>query len=141
MPYRGFEDLDVWKRSKKLAVDIYAAFRSSNDWGLKNQITRSAVSVLSNIAEGHERGTTKEFIRFLYIAKGSTAELRTQLSIASEVGEINAETVTRLIDEARQINAMLQSLIRSTETRAGEEAAGYELLDFVSEARKLATEN
>jgi four helix bundle protein len=112
----------------QLAIDIYAAFKSSQDWGLRNQITRSAVSVPSNIAEGHERGSTKEFTRFLYIAKGSTAELRTQLEIAQRVGELDHKAAVRLLDEAKQINAMLQALITSTASTVGEKRAHYEVV-------------
>ncbi|MEJ2685452.1 MAG: four helix bundle protein [Candidatus Sulfobium sp.] len=79
---KRFEDLEVWKSSYKLAVEIYKRFSNCKDYGLKDQITRSSVSVPSNIAEGFERNSNKEFIRYLYIAKGSCGELRTQLHIA-----------------------------------------------------------
>ena len=67
MPYTSFEDLDVWKRACRLATSVYEALRNCRDYGLKDQMTRAAVSVPSNIAEGHERGTTKEFVRYLRI--------------------------------------------------------------------------
>lgn len=82
MPYHSFEDLKVWKTACNLAVTIYDSFKTCRDYGLKDQITRSAVSVASNIAEGAERDSGPDFIRFLNIAKGSAAELRTQLYIA-----------------------------------------------------------
>lgn len=113
MPYSSFEDLDVWKRSCRLAISVYEGMRGSRDYGLKDQMTRSAVSVASNIAEGHERGTVPEFVRFLNIAKGSCAELRTQLYIAKRIDGIDAEAAAEMIDECRQIGAMLQGLIRS----------------------------
>ena len=81
----SFEQLDVWKRSCQLSIKVYNIFAKIKDNGLYNQITRAAVSVPSNIAEGSERQTTKEFIQFLYIAKGSVAELRTQLYIAGKL--------------------------------------------------------
>ena len=79
MGHKSFEDLEVWKRSSRLAVEIYSALRDCRDFSLKDQMTRAAVSIPSNIAEGAERYSDKEFARFLYIARGSSAELRTQL--------------------------------------------------------------
>ncbi len=81
----GFRQLNVWQRSKKLAVEIYRLTqteRFSRDFGLRDQIRRAAVSIPSNAAEGDERGTNREAVRFFYIAKGSLAELETQLEIA-----------------------------------------------------------
>ncbi len=72
-----FEDLDVWKRSARLLAEIYKHFASCKDVGSKDQITRSSFSVPSNIAEGYERYSNKDTIRFLYYSKGSSAELRT----------------------------------------------------------------
>ena len=84
MSYNSFEDLVVWKRACRLAVELYGLLENCTDYGLKNQMTRAAVSIASNIAEGVERNTPKEFQRFLNIAKGSAAELRTQVYIAGE---------------------------------------------------------
>jgi four helix bundle protein len=91
MAYHSFENLDVWKRSTRLAVDVYRALQGCRDLALKDQMTRAAVSIASNIAEGAERDSRPELIRFLNIAKGSAAELRTQTYIAIEVGVINGE--------------------------------------------------
>jgi len=85
----NFEELKVWRKSKDLAVAIFRIFADSKDFGFKDQITRSALSVPSNIAEGFERESNKELIRFLYIAKGSCGELRTQIIIAKEIGYIS----------------------------------------------------
>jgi four helix bundle protein len=75
----AFEQMDVWKRSCRLCVAIYRAFGSCREYGFKDQIGRAALSVPSNIAEGYERSSSKEFARFLKIAKGSCGELRSQL--------------------------------------------------------------
>lgn len=72
-----FEDLDVWKEGVRLSVDIYQILKDCRDYGFKDQVQRSVVSIPSNISEGFERKGNKEFIQFLYIAKGSCAELRT----------------------------------------------------------------
>lgn len=118
--YQSFESLEVWKRASRLAVSIYRALKDSRDYGLKDQMTRAAVSVPSNIAEGYERGTNPEFIRFLNIAKGSAAELRTQLFIAKEIGVISAEEMAELVEETRAISGMLRNLAKSRAARVGD---------------------
>ena len=111
MAYSSFEDLDVWKRSCQLAVRIYELLKDCRDFGLKDQMTRSAVSIPSNIAEGSERGSNADFIRFLHIAKGSAAELRTQIYIANRVGLFSTDTQNELVSELKQVSSMLQGLI------------------------------
>ena len=81
----GFKDLSVWQKSRDLAVNMYKLTNKGpfkHDFGLRDQVRRAAVSIASNIAEGDERDTNKEAIRFFYISKGSLAELRTQMEIA-----------------------------------------------------------
>lgn len=117
MAYRSFEDLEVWKRACRLAVRVYETLQECRDWGLRDQMTRAAVSIASNIAEGAERDSTPEYIRFLHIAKGSAAELRTQLYIAQRVGLIDQTTQTELTQECKEIAAMLQSTARTLKTR------------------------
>lgn len=113
MPYHSFEDLKVWKTACNLAVTIYDSFKTCHDYGLKDQITRSAVSVASNIAEGAERDSGPDFIRFLNIAKGSAAELRTQLYIAERTGQLHPTQSQKLVAEAKHISAMLHKLVQS----------------------------
>ena len=96
MGKKGFKDLVVWQKAKDLAVQIYRLSENGalgRDFGLRDQIRRSAVSVASNLAEGDERGTDKEAIRYFYIAKGSLAELRTQVQIACEAGHLKKSTL------------------------------------------------
>ncbi|MCC6690003.1 MAG: four helix bundle protein [Bacteroidia bacterium] len=88
------EDLKAWFESKLLAVNIYKITSSDKwmrDYNLRDQIRRASVSVPSNIAEGYGRSSNKEFIRFLYISKGSLYELKTQLLIANEIGYISTQ--------------------------------------------------
>jgi four helix bundle protein len=118
MAYHSFEDLEVWKRSCRLTVRVYEMFKNSKEYVLRDQMTRSALSIPSNIAEGAERSSSLEFIRFLNIAKGSAAELRTQLYIASEVGAIHVAERNELKNELIEISSMLQSLIRSLKCKA-----------------------
>src|SRR6056297_2169956 len=112
MSIEKFEDLDVWKESMRLAIKIYGNLANCKSYGLKNQIQRSAVSIPSNIAEGYDRGTNKEYINFLHIAKGSCAELRTQLYIAKEVDILPKKTCNNFIDSTKKISAMLYNLIQ-----------------------------
>ena len=116
MTYQSFEDLEVWKRACRIAVRVYEILKDCRDFALRDQMTRSAVSIASNIAEGAERNSPAEYIRFLHIAKGSAAELRTQLYIAQRIGLVDQTTQTELTDELKQISAMLQGLIRSLKT-------------------------
>ena len=113
MGFKRFEEIEVWKRGCRLAVDLYRLTEKGafeRDWGLRDQIRRAAVSIPSNIAEGYERDTDAEFNRFVMIAKGSCGELRTQLYIAEAIGHIEKQTVTKLIDECTEISKKLASL-------------------------------
>jgi len=94
-------------------LNIYEALKETKDYSLKNQMERSAVSVPSKIAEGQERDTVPDFRRFLRIAKGSNAELRTQLYLATKLELITTEQSNKLINESKQISKMLQGLINS----------------------------
>ena len=113
MAYQSFEELDVWKRACKLAVDVYVVLKDSREFGLKDQMNRSAVSIPSNIAEGAERDSKKEFVRFLNIAKGSSGELRTQLYISQKIGILTPKLTSPLIKETKEISCMIQGLIKS----------------------------
>lgn len=113
MAYGSFEDLEVWKKGCRLAVRMYEVLRGCRDYGLKDQMTRAAVSVSSNIAEGAERGSPREFARFIHIAKGSAAELRTQVYIARQIGILDEKVQKELIEELKIISAMLHKLITS----------------------------
>lgn len=104
-----FEDLNIWKDGIELSVEIYSLFKNSKDYGLRDQIQRASVSVPSNIAEGFDRLSNNEFIRFLKIAKGSCAEVRTQLIIAQRIEEIelNEELLNRTILLSKRIQSMI----------------------------------
>ncbi len=112
MSVQRFEDLVVWQKAKSISVAIYRVFRDCKDFGFKDQVTRSSLSIPSNIAEGYERGSNKEFVRFLFIAKGSCGELRTQILIAAEVDLVPKDKANMLVEEAKEISYMLSSLIK-----------------------------
>lgn len=108
-----FEDLDVWKRAARLSADIYIKLRDLRDFTFKEQITRSGLSIPSNIAEGHERESNKEALTFLSYAKASCGELRTQIYIGMEIGYIDKNTGKTWLSETREISAMLVGLLRA----------------------------
>ena len=117
MAYQSFEDLEVWKRACRQAVNVFRALEDSRKYSLKDQMERSALSVPSNIAEGQERDSEGDFVRFLRIAKGSNGELRTQAYIATELGLLDKHLTRELIAESKEISSMLQGLIRSIQAR------------------------
>jgi four helix bundle protein len=108
-----FEDLEVWKRSARLSADIYKELRELKDYGFRDQISRSGLSVPSNIAEGMERESDKDCVKFLSYAKGSCGELRTQIYIGMDIGYISADLGRRWIQETREISAMLMGLMKT----------------------------
>lgn len=106
-----FEDLDIWKRSARLAAELYKYF--ANDYGFKDQTTRSGLSIPSNIAEGAERNSKKDFIRFLQYSKGSCGEQRTQIYIGIDINYIPQEQGNKWIKETQELSAMIVGLINS----------------------------
>lgn len=108
----SFEDLDVWKRSARLSVTLYQQTKDLRDFGFRDQLTRSGLSIPSNIAEGFERDSDPEIARFLTIAKGSAGELRTQILIGIEAGFLDRTDGLQWADEAQQLSRMLAALIK-----------------------------
>lgn len=107
-----FEDLDVWKRSARLSADLLKVLHGIRDYNFRDQITRAGLSIPSNIAEGHDRGSIKDTIRFLNIAKGSCREVRTQIYIGLDIGYIDHSIGKDWVSETRLISNQLGSLIR-----------------------------
>jgi len=116
----GLENVQVWQRGIALVRELYRvsrAFPNDERFGLTAQIRRAAVSVPSNIAEGHARFTTREYIRFVSNAQGSLAEVKTQLHIAVELGYTAAADAGPVFTEIEEISRMLNSLRRSLHER------------------------
>ncbi|MBS0663421.1 MAG: four helix bundle protein, partial [Verrucomicrobia bacterium] len=113
----GFEDLIVWQQAIELAADVYAHSEPQRDFTLKNQIQRAAISISSNIAEGYERGSNREFIQFLYYAKGSCGEVRSQTQLARRVKLIPDASAERIIAASRELSAKLGAYIHTRSTR------------------------
>ena len=112
--FRKIEDIGAWQKARALTRDIYSASNTglfARDFGLRDQIRRASVSIMSNIAEGFERGGAKEFAHFLVMAKGSTGELRAQLHVALDQNYIDKEEFDRLTSSANETARMINGLI------------------------------
>ena len=108
----SFEDLELWERSARLSAEIYRELQNLKDFGFRDQITRSGLSIPSNIAEGFERKSHKEFV-FLNYSRGSCGELRTQMHIGREIGYISAAAGRAWLAETKEISAMITALIKT----------------------------
>jgi len=112
----SYRDLKMWQLGVDLALEVYRVsgdFPISEQYGLTSQLRRAAVSIASNIAEGHARKTQRELHRFLNIAKGSLAELETQLIIASELGFVDKQRIEKVLTMTDQESRMLSGLMRT----------------------------
>ena len=115
MKIKEVEDLESWKKARSLTNKVYEATAQSGfsrDFGLKDQIRRASISILSNIAEGFERGGDKEFLQFLAVAKGSCGEVRSQLYIAVDQGYLTRDLLESLVDRAGEIGRMISGLMK-----------------------------
>ncbi|HUQ31006.1 MAG TPA: four helix bundle protein [Pyrinomonadaceae bacterium] len=115
-----FEDFIAWQKARVLAAEIYKVTdegKFARDFGLRDQIRRAAVSIMSNIAEGFERGRSTEFHQFLSIAKASCAELRSQLYIAFDAGYLKQEIFSGLMMRATEVGQIIGGLRTSVERR------------------------
>jgi len=111
---KDFKKLNVWQKSIELVTSIYKTskdFPTEEKYGLTSQITRAAVSIPSNIAEGSSRHSEKDYFRFLEIALGSAFELETQLIIVEKLEFLNSSELSKLIDETKSIQKMLSGLM------------------------------
>ena len=117
---KSHKDLDVWRLAVDLACDVYKmteTFPKAEQYGMVNQMRRSATSIASNIAEGAARQSGKEFVQFLHIALGSTSELDTQLEIAVRVNLANPDELQKLQESAGRVNQMLRGLAKSVRSK------------------------
>jgi four helix bundle protein len=113
MTFKKFEEILAWQKAQDLAVLIYGIFQSSKDYGFRDQITRAAVSISNNIAEGFERGSDPEFGRFLYISLGSSSEVKSMIYLAERLGYVSSETRENIIQQSGEINKIIYGLIKS----------------------------
>ena len=123
--FRSYRDLEVWQLAMALAKQVYeatGAFPSDERFGLINQMRRAAVSIPSNVAEGHARSSTAEFQRFITIAMGSVAELETQILLSQDLGFLNSDQQQQLMRQLDKIGKMLRdSIARSNVVQMGKE--------------------
>lgn len=113
--FNSFEEIIAWQKARELNLELYLVTAQGNfskDHGLRDQIRRASISITSNIAEGFERETTKEFIRFLYIAKASSGEFRSQLYLASDMNYISKDEFERLNLKVSEISKLIGGLIK-----------------------------
>lgn len=111
----SYKELIVWQKSIDLVMEIYKATKSfpkEEVYGLTSQMQRSAVSIPSNIAEGHDRNSTKEFVQFLCISRGFLAELETQVIIAEKLGYMNLKEKERTLNNCYEIGKMINGLLK-----------------------------
>jgi len=108
-----FEELIAWQKSQDFAVIIYQHFTGLKDYGFKDQICRAAVSISNNIAEGFDRNSKADFIRFLYISISSCSEVKSMLYLAHRLNYISEETKKNLLQQASEISKIIRGLIKS----------------------------
>jgi len=110
-----FEDIDAWKEARKLTNMIYKVSEEAQfaqDFSLKNQVRSASVSVMSNIAEGFDRQTNKEFIQFFVIARSSTSEVKSHLYVALDRQYIDHEVFSKLYQQATKVTSLIDGFIR-----------------------------
>jgi four helix bundle protein len=117
MKIETFEDIVAWQKARELTVRIYGSFENNRDFGFNDQIRRAAVSIMNNIAEGFERHSDREFKQSLYVAKGSAAEIRSMLRLASDLKYLNDEIFSSLHEKSREISRILSGLIKSLDIK------------------------
>lgn len=113
MKIKSFEEMVVWQKAKMLTLKIYKDFKKIKDFGFKDQIQRASVSIMNNVAEGFERSGNKEFKHFLFMAKGSCAEVRSMLYLAYELNYLQKNQFEELINLSLEISKMLSGLIKT----------------------------
>jgi len=113
MKFERFEEIIAWQKSKALVTEIYRIFNKSIDYNYKNQILRASISVMNNIAEGFERKSNNEFKHFLFIAKGSSGEVRSMLYLGMELNYITQLQFIELKNKAEEISKMISGLIKT----------------------------
>ncbi len=113
MKINRFEDILAWQKAGQLTVSIYKIFEKNCDYSFVNQVKRAVISIMNNIAEGFERNTNKEFRNFLFIAKGSCAEVRSMLYVAFKLNYIDKNEFNNLVSQTVEISRLLSGFIKT----------------------------
>ncbi len=112
MKIQCFEDVQAWIEARKLVFEVYELFRDCRDYGLRDQIQRAAISVMSNIAEGFDRGSNKEFVHFLTIARGSVSEVKSLSYAALDLGYLKQGQFEKISLQCRNTKNLINGFIR-----------------------------
>lgn len=115
-----FENLKVWNEARSLSIEVYGIMNENRDYGFRDQLQRAAISIMNNIAEGSDSGSDALFVRYLNIAKGSCAEVRSMLYVCKDLGYISESQSDSIIAQTRSISAGLVKLINFLERRNDE---------------------
>jgi len=113
MKINRFEDIIAWQKARVLTLKLYLLFKDNRDFSFRDQICRASVSVMNNIAEGFERNSDREFKQFLYIAKGSSGEVRSMLYLAADLKYIDNELFNELLESYNEVSRLLSGLIKT----------------------------
>ena len=113
MRIQKFEDLLVWQKAINVTVELYAILNTINDYGFRNQIQKAVISISNNLAEGFERGSDRDFKRFLFISQGSCSEVKSMLHLGLRLNYFSSDQFARLLEGITEIGRMLFGLINS----------------------------
>ncbi len=113
MAIKRFEDIIAWQKAQSYAVNIYHLFGKNKDYGFKDQICRAAVSISNNIAEGFDRNSNADFLRFLYYSISSCSETKSMIYLAEKLGYISLSQQDELLQQANEISKILHGLMNS----------------------------
>ena len=113
MKIEKFEDILAWQKGKELTVFVYVLLKNSRDFSFKDQIQRAVISICNNIAEGFERRSNKELKQFLFIAKGSSGEVRSMLYVGLELGYFTKAEFEKAYNLSLEISRMLSGFIKA----------------------------
>ena len=113
MKIKQFEDIIAWQKAQDLGVEIYRNFHGCSDYAFKNQLTKAAVSISNNIAEGFERSSDADFCRFLYISLGSCSEVKSMIYLAERLNYIPGVEKSSLIEKCKEVSKIVRGLIHS----------------------------
>lgn len=108
-----FEEIIAWQKAHELSLNIYQVFKDSKDFGFRDQMQRAAISIMNNIAEGFERSTNKDFRHFLFMAKGSCAEVRSMLYLARNLKYMNQDIFDKNYNLTVEISRLLSGFIKT----------------------------
>ena len=108
-----FEEIIAWQKAKDLTLRLYLLFKDNRDFAFRDQICRASLSIMNNIAEGFERNSDKEFKHFLFIAKGSSGEVRSMIYLAADLKYIDTITFNELLESSTEISRLLSGLIKT----------------------------